>query len=228
MNTADIALALKDKVPNYRKLVAIPIQDNAEAMVKLETSDLLYINQIGEEMIPYTGNDVFVRAGIANRLITAATLLRDLVPDYLLQVHYGFRHPDIQQGRFNTFMKGLADRDDITDKEQYAHIFIAEPSVAGHPTGGAVDVAIRDRNTMELIDMGTKPRDFCDETLTFYPFISYDAWSNRNLLRDIMVQAGFAPYDGEWWHFSYGDREWACHYRQPVAFYGPVDLPAQV
>lgn len=32
---------------------------------------------------------------------------------------------------------------------------------------------------------------------------------NRFLLQDLMLLVGFAPYYGEWWHFSYGDREWA-------------------
>ncbi|MDR3125675.1 MAG: hypothetical protein LBU20_01195 [Candidatus Nomurabacteria bacterium] len=32
-----------------------------------------------------------------------------------------------------------------------------------------------------------------------------------SILKPMMSQ-GFAPYDGEWWHFSYGDREWAAWY----------------
>ena len=46
--------------------------------------------------------------------------------------------------------------------------------------------------------------------------------SNRGLLQDAMVAAGFAPFYGEWWHFSYGDREWAAFYYRPAALYGPV------
>jgi D-alanyl-D-alanine dipeptidase len=37
-----------------------------------------------------------------------------------------------------------------------------------------------------------------------------------------MVAAGFAPFYGEWWHFSYGDREWAAVYGEPAALYGPL------
>ena len=32
---------------------------------------------------------------------------------------------------------------------------------------------------------------------------------NRRLLYHVMSAAGFVNYDGEWWHYSYGDRQWA-------------------
>jgi D-alanyl-D-alanine dipeptidase len=44
------------------------------------------------------------------------------------------------------------------------------------------------------------------------------------LLRSVMLQAGFAPFDGEWWHFSYGDREWAYYYKKKYALYSQVSL----
>jgi len=31
---------------------------------------------------------------------------------------------------------------------------------------------------------------------------------NRQLLHDLMVKEGFAPFYGEWWHFFLWDREW--------------------
>jgi hypothetical protein len=41
-------------------------------------------------------------------------------------------------------------------------------------------------------------------------------------LSPIMTKEGFAPYDGEWWHFSYGDKEWAFYYKQDKALYNQV------
>ena len=43
------------------------------------------------------------------------------------------------------------------------------------------------------------------------------------ILRKIMLEVGFAPYDGEWWHFSYGDREWAYYYKKYKYLYPQVD-----
>jgi hypothetical protein len=40
-----------------------------------------------------------------------------------------------------------------------------------------------------------------------------------------MVACGFAPSYRKWWHFSYGDREWAAFYNTPSgSLYGPVDI----
>ena len=38
-----------------------------------------------------------------------------------------------------------------------------------------------------------------------------------------MLEQEFAPYDGEWWHFSYGDREWAFYYKKEKALYKQVN-----
>ncbi len=45
------------------------------------------------------------------------------------------------------------------------------------------------------------------------------------LLRRAMAQAGFAPFNGEWWHFSYGDREWAAVWNAPFALYTHLPEP---
>jgi len=45
-------------------------------------------------------------------------------------------------------------------------------------------------------------------------------------LREAMVRAGFAPFNGEWWHFSYGDPEWAALWGEPAALYKQLEKPA--
>ena len=47
---------------------------------------------------------------------------------------------------------------------------------------------------------------------------------NRMLLRAVMMSAGFAPFVGEWWHFSYGDKEWAKYVGNEVAPYDQLDF----
>jgi D-alanyl-D-alanine dipeptidase len=105
------------------------------------------------------------------------------------------------------------------------HNFVAVPSVAGHPTGGAVDATIVDAQGKEL-DMGTKIGDFSDpeKIKTFSKKISKKQLKNRLLLHEVMVKEGFAPFYGEWWHFSYGDREWACFYGKKRSIYSPIEF----
>ena len=76
----------------------------------------------------------------------------------------------------------------------------------------------------EIIDFGTKVHDF-DNTkcYVYYSRIKTFEYNNRMLLRKVMMQAGFAPYDGEWWHFSYGDKEWAYYYKKKKYLYSQVN-----
>jgi D-alanyl-D-alanine dipeptidase len=94
--------------------------------------------------------------------------------------------------------------------------------VAGYPTGGAVAVDLL--RAGEPVDLGTPVMRADRDSFTFSPFISPPAWEARQLLRRAMMAAGFAPYDGEWWHFSYGDKEWARFYRKPEALYDQVSF----
>lgn len=45
---------------------------------------------------------------------------------------------------------------------------------------------------------------------------------NRRVLFSVMTQAGFANYPDEWWHWSYGDQEWAQITKQSAAMYGEI------
>jgi len=101
---------------------------------------------------------------------------------------------------------------------------VALPSFAGHPTGGAVDVTLAE-NGREL-NMGCAITDFsCQDLLsTFAAGLTDEQKRCRRWLHDLMLTAGFAPFYGEWWHFSYGDREWAAFYSRPQAKYGPLYL----
>jgi len=99
---------------------------------------------------------------------------------------------------------------------------IAVPEVAGHPAGAAVDIQML--RAGKPLDFGTAIWEFVPDSYTFSPFVSRGAWTNRLLLRRTMMQAGFAPFDGEWWHFSYGDKEWAKYYDKAAAIYDQVEF----
>lgn len=80
-----------------------------------------------------------------------------------------------------------------------AHKFIAVPTVAGHPTGGAVDVTLVNKISGEVVDMGSKYCDFDDiNVYTKSPLVPDEIRNNRELLRKVMMSVGFAPFDGEW------------------------------
>lgn len=98
--------------------------------------------------------------------------------------------------------------------------------MAGHPSGGAVDLTLIDAADREL-PMGCN----YDEDEEASDGACYSAYAgllpthaeNRRLLFAVMASAGFINYPFEWWHWSYGDRYWAFITGQPAAIYAAVE-----
>lgn len=81
--------------------------------------------------------------------------------------------------------------------------YIAEKS--GHTRGSTIDVTLvylKGGRKGKEIDMGGKWDYFGEVSHFNYQKISPKQMENRRLLRDLMIQGGFNPYEKEWWHFS--------------------------
>ena len=221
MKKEKIYALLEEKFLTCRDLLGVPVIDCGEPLVPLSKTTVCYTN-FDKRMKLYTGNDVYVREGVTAILKRAQSALDDIMPGYQLQVFYGYRHPDVQNSFFEDIRREIIGMvETAIDEEairEMTHRFVAVPEVAGHPTGGAVDICIINANG-ELVDMGTDRHENSKDSYVFSPFISRAAWANRQKLRQSMLSAGFCPFDGEWWHFSYGDREWACYYKKKKAIY---------
>jgi D-alanyl-D-alanine dipeptidase len=90
--------------------------------------------------------------------------------------------------------------------------YVGEKS--GHSRGSTVDltiVKIQPGQQPYQLDMGTH-FDFMDEWSHFSAPVSQKAQANRRFLRDLMQQAGFKPYDKEWWHFTLKDEPYPDTY----------------
>ncbi|MCL2048393.1 MAG: M15 family metallopeptidase [Defluviitaleaceae bacterium] len=117
------------------------------------------------------------------------------------------------QGAVDHFVRWAADPDDVATKEYfYPDIakdriipdgYIAERS--GHSRGSTIDLTLVELLTGKEVDMGT-PFDFFGlashhET----DLITEEQASNRLILKNAMVDAGFRIYDEEWWHYTLDD-----------------------
>ena len=205
MNRRDVYAKIEAAMLRYTDYCTTGVRDCGERLVPL--TEPIEVKQIGEDMLPITGGKIFVRQSVANRLRKAAEALQSSDPTLYLQVVYGYRTLEIQKQLYNAERKKLSRSYMGPDLIERTHRRVAYPAVAGHPTGGAVDIQIV-RNEKPL-DFGTKIWDLKKDSYVFSPFISKRAQYNRQLLRSVMLGVGFAPFDGEWWHFSYGDKEWA-------------------
>lgn len=219
MNKDECYEKLADKFLTYKEMAAKPVEDNGDPMIPIgdEFEGKL---SVMENYKPYTGDDIYVRSQLIPMLVQAQKELKAINPDYDLDIFCGYRPMDIQEENFEKIRKLVLEEEPTLEGDELKekiHRFSAAPEVAGHPTGGAVDVQIATPNGP--LDVGTDIHTYSKDTYTFSPFISREAWHNRQILRACMVKSGFAPFDGEWWHFSYGDREWAAYYNKPNALY---------
>ena len=77
--------------------------------------------------------------------------------------------------------------------------YIAEQS--GHTRGSTVDLTLFDMRTEREVDMGGTFDFFGELSHPDYRGITDEQYAMRMVLRDAMVEAGFAPLPEEWWHF---------------------------
>ncbi len=213
---------LEERMLNYTDYARIPVIETNESLVPIPTTENLYATQYRTEMLPFTGEQIYVRQTVCRQLGVAAALLALRNDSLQLEVCYGYRSLEIQKRNFEIQKKRLEDTYSGEELLAMTHRLVAVPEVAGHPAGAAVD--IRPTQDGQPLDLGTDIWEFVPDSYVFSPFISKDAKRNRMLLRNAMLAAGFAPYDGEWWHFSYGDKEWARYYGLSYANYGQLEF----
>jgi D-alanyl-D-alanine dipeptidase len=144
-----------------------------------------------------------VRPEVAERLERAAAVLPS---DIRLGFWEGLRPISIQRSLWDrgmAYLRTLGPQLSSADLETELERYVARPEagVPPHSTGSAVDVA---------------PVDPFGRILT-----PEDAWGRLAVeaLGRVLRDAGLAHYDPEWWHWSYGDEEWARAYDcAPLAF----------
>ena len=89
---------------------------------------------------------------------------------------------------------------DVAKKNLFKLDYIASRS--GHTRGSSVDLTIVDLKTGNELDMGSGFDFFGIPSHPSYPKLTSAQRSNRLLLRNLMLEAGFQPYSKEWWHFT--------------------------
>ncbi|MBI2984608.1 MAG: D-alanyl-D-alanine carboxypeptidase family protein [Candidatus Kerfeldbacteria bacterium] len=216
----------KNNILHLRDTSKVPTQENGESMVRLP-ADILRLQYAKTDMVPLLGHDMFVRRRVAEKLIAIQRRLEAQDSPYQLHIVYAYRAPAVQARYFQRALNQVQSANQslpLEEQIELAHSMAAHPKVAGHPTGGAVDITLWNRGPQLPVDMGSDIAEYGDPAYTYYPHLTNERQKHRQYLQDLMVAEQFAPFLGEWWHFSYGDKEWAAYYRQPAARYGPLEL----
>lgn len=166
------------------------------------------------------------RTGVVKRLREAKKLLPK---GYNFKIWDGFRTLKVQKILYDDYYERLArEHPDLSHEElcTRVEIFVSPPShnpqfPPPHNTGGAIDLTIVDENGEELA-MGTPFDEFTEQSFTNH-FKKGEFHDNRMMFKEIMEKAGFANYFEEWWHYSYGDQEWAKTTGSTKALYGSLE-----
>ncbi|MFD2566118.1 M15 family metallopeptidase [Pseudotenacibaculum haliotis] len=173
-------------------------------------SELRYItnnNFIGKPIDGYEKNTVIISTPAAKALHKVQAKL--LKFGFSLKVYDAYR-PQRSVDHFVRWAKVLNDTlmkqhyyPDVAKKDLFKLDYIASRS--GHTRGSTVDLTIVDIKTGKELDMGSSYDFFGTPSHPFYPKLTQQQRSNRMLLRNLMLEAGFKPYAKEWWHFTLKD-----------------------
>jgi len=214
---------MKLKIATYKDVKSIGCADNGDCFVAVSSIGVLsgheYIMS-PDDMRDYFDGKIIVREAVARKLSEANNVLREINPEISLFVSYGYRTLETQAARFKSVYDECDKQFSGEEKIEFVHTMIAVPEVAGHPTGGAVDVTLYNVKDSIFVDMGCQISDFSSGKFAFYADgLTVEQKKNRQILHDVLVKQKFCPYYGEWWHYSYGDKEWAFFYDNDIALY---------
>ena len=216
---------------DWAQVRAIPIADRAPGLVAVPHSALWHVSPIYVELaVRGAIATCYLRAEVIARLERAAhSVARH---GYQLHIFDGWRPPAVQQALYEDIYHELCTRHpEDTEAERHfrAQHFVALPSChparpSPHLTGGSVDVSLR--RAGELMDMGS---DFDEPTRRSYTD-AYEAQpgairERRRLLYQAMTHAGFSNLPSEWWHYDFGNQNWAHYHGAPHAHFGLVYPP---
>ncbi|QIL50998.1 M15 family metallopeptidase [Weissella coleopterorum] len=209
------------------------IEENHEALVplgllpeKIIVQPAYFIQNLSGAM-----SELYARQSVQIKLVQAANLLPE---DYKLVIFDAWRSVSTQAALFHSLKRKISQTNPTWSKTQVIEKTletVAKPSrdnhkPSPHNTGGSIDLTIVD-NQGVMLDMASPFDDFHDSAKTNYLEIKTDltpselkARDNRRLLYHIMTSVGFTNLSNEWWHFDYGNQNWAHCANQDHALYG--------
>ncbi|MGR8773894.1 M15 family metallopeptidase [Leuconostoc citreum] len=176
------------------------------------------------QKLPGAIPELYLRQGVYEKLITASN---DLPSGYKFLIYDAWRDIKTQQALFDILYERHRQQNPnmtVNELQQLTLKIVALPSTnllkpSPHNTGGSVDLTIID-SVGRLLNMGT-PFDEASirAQTTYFDDPLNVIRKNRQLLYNIMTRHGFTNYSEEWWHYDYGNQNWAWVSGQSYAVY---------
>lgn len=171
-------------------------------------------NFIGDRIDGYEAPVALITREGANALKKASDVLKQ--KGYCLKIFDAYR----PQTAVNHFIRWAEDVNDIRMKPYFypdvdkSLLFELEFICAqsSHSRGSTVDLTLFDMDSGTEVDMGGTFDWFGEKSHPGFEGITDEQKANRAILRDAMMDAGFKPFDTEWWHFTLSDEPYPDTY----------------
>jgi len=223
----------------------IPILECGEPLVKIPLEKFAVVSphpyqQLGAD---YQGKSpYYLRQSVVDALIQVQAELQQHHPNWQIQIFDAYRPVAVQQFMVNYTFKQAAEArglkpnklTQIQQQDIWEQVYQlwAIPSLDDnypppHSTGGAIDISLVD-DSGNTINMGSEidelsVRSHPDYYANSITSIAQQYHYHRQLLCNMMQNAGFQRHPGEWWHFCLGDQMWAYLSNSVTARYGRVE-----
>ncbi|MCB1191074.1 MAG: GNAT family N-acetyltransferase [Leptospiraceae bacterium] len=221
-----IFLTLDKSIKKVKFIDLLPI------VVKESGDDLVEISKIDPSI--KVGKEKFdtpnlkVRKDVALKLKSInKKLMSESYNRYCLNITSAYQDVHSQKKNFVMYRDKLAQKriesENLYDFIEQIHQYVSVPSVAGYPTGGAIDLTIFDNDTENFLNMGSCIYEFSSSKASWFAeSLNNKQRKNRQLLFELMVSENFAPFWKCWWRYSYGDKSWAKYYDKENAIYDHI------
>jgi D-alanyl-D-alanine dipeptidase len=167
----------------------------------------------------------YVRKSVANRLNKASKLLPK---GYYLKLRDAYRPIKFQEYYYKKTYRKLKKiyknySSKKLEKLLNSLVYPLNKDIPPHSTGGAVDVnLIRNLKTGHIVKLSTSKLPRYEQNEITNKKIPKNIQKNREILYKAMTKAGFVNNTKEWWHYSFGDKDWAMLGNKKYAIYGQV------
>ncbi|MBX9578511.1 MAG: M15 family metallopeptidase [Chthoniobacterales bacterium] len=216
-------------LPSDPRIGAMPIQENGDPFIDVRDEGRIVIGPSPE--IPDNRDYTYLRKTVYQKLLEAQRLLPSGLRFCLYE---GYRSLELQQRLFeDRFAIIKAHHPEWSYEQQFIETqqlvaptinLDGTPNIPSHAVGSAIDVYLIDDDGT-AVDMGIHPKDWMldyDGSLSVPDSkkISEEAKRYRAIMNRVLEQVGFVNVATEYWHWSYGDRYWACAMGKTSALYG--------
>lgn len=174
--------------------------------------------------------ECFMRKTVYDKLLAASRLLPE---GYGFCIWDAWRPFLLQKELYDSYASMIIryfKKESLSPEEQHTFLlkYIGDPIMdpydsPAHTTGGAVDLTLTKEG--KILKLGTEFDDFTDKTNTNYfeTEEDCDVKQLRRLLYNVMTEAGFTNLPTEWWHYDYGDNNYAKMSGEDVLYTGVFD-----